>query len=79
MKCGAHGGSGALHHRSPHGTVELFGETGGSLGSCFAEPELGHVDRATQLREMAAGYTLPPPAALDIHDAQAADKWKRFK
>ena len=28
---------------------------------------------------MAAGYTLPPPAALDIHDAQAADKWKRFK
>ena len=22
---------------------------------------------------------LPPPAALEIHDAQAAEKWKRFK
>ncbi len=29
---------------------------------------------------MAAGnYTLPPPPALDIHDSQAAEKWKKFK
>ena len=28
---------------------------------------------------MASGYPLPPPAALDIHDAQVADKWKKFK
>lgn len=24
-------------------------------------------------------YTLPPPAPLDIHDTNAADKWKKFK
>ena len=28
---------------------------------------------------MASGYTLPPPQALEIHDPQAADKWKKFK
>ena len=28
---------------------------------------------------MAAGYALPPPPSLDIHDAQAAEKWKKFK
>ena len=28
---------------------------------------------------MATGYTLPPPPPLDIHDAQAAEKWKKFK
>ncbi len=28
---------------------------------------------------MATGYTLPPPTALEIHDPQAADKWKKFK
>ena len=29
--------------------------------------------------EMAVGYALPPPAALDIHDSQASEKWKKFK
>ena len=24
-------------------------------------------------------YTLQPPAPLDIHDTNAADKWKKFK
>ena len=24
-------------------------------------------------------YTLPPPPALEIHDVQAAEKWKKFK
>ena len=24
-------------------------------------------------------YTLPPPPLLDIHDAQAAENWKKFK
>ena len=29
---------------------------------------------------MATGhYTLPPPPALEIHDLQAAEKWKNFK
>ena len=28
---------------------------------------------------MASGYTLPPPMPLDIHGAQAADSWKKFK
>ena len=28
---------------------------------------------------MASGYSLPPPPPLDIHDAQAAEKWKKFK
>ena len=28
---------------------------------------------------MAASYTLPPPPVLDIHDPQAAEKWKKFK
>jgi len=29
---------------------------------------------------MAAGnYMLPPPAALEIHDSQAAERWRRFK
>ena len=28
---------------------------------------------------MVTGYTLPPPTALEIHDSQAADKWKKFK
>ena len=29
---------------------------------------------------MATGnYTLPPPTALEIHDLQAAEKWKKFK
>lgn len=29
---------------------------------------------------MATGYImLPPPPALEIHDPQAAEKWKKFK
>ena len=28
---------------------------------------------------MAATYSLPPPPALEIHDPQAAEKWKKFK
>ena len=28
---------------------------------------------------MATGYSLPPPTPLEIHDPQAADKWKRFR
>lgn len=28
---------------------------------------------------MASNYMLPPPPALEIHDVQAAEKWKRFK
>jgi hypothetical protein len=28
---------------------------------------------------MASNYTLPPPPALEIHDPQAAEKWKRCK
>lgn len=28
---------------------------------------------------MASGYTLPPPPPLDIHGAQVADSWKKFK
>ena len=28
---------------------------------------------------MASGYALPPPSPLDIHGAQAADNWKKFK
>jgi hypothetical protein len=28
---------------------------------------------------MATGYTLPPPQPLEIHDPQAAEKWKKFK
>ena len=28
---------------------------------------------------MAAGYALPPPPKLEIHHAQAAEKWKKFK
>ena len=27
----------------------------------------------------ASNYTLPPPPALEIHDSQAAEKWKKFK
>ena len=26
-----------------------------------------------------SSYTLPPPQPLDIHDPQAAEKWKKFK
>ena len=29
--------------------------------------------------KMAAGYTLPPLAILEIHDPQASEKWKKFK
>ena len=28
---------------------------------------------------MASNYTLPPPPALEIHDQQVAEKWKKFK
>ena len=28
---------------------------------------------------MASNYLLPPPPALEIHDSQAAEKWRRFK
>ena len=29
---------------------------------------------------MAVGnYMLPPPHALEVHDPQAAEKWKRFR
>ena len=28
---------------------------------------------------MAAGYALRPPPLLEIHDTQAAEKWKKFK
>ena len=27
---------------------------------------------------MATGYSLPPPSPLEIHDANASDKWKKF-
>ena len=27
---------------------------------------------------MATGFVLPPPSSLEIHDANAADKWKKF-
>ena len=27
---------------------------------------------------MAAGYALPPPPPLEIHDACVSDKWKKF-
>ena len=27
---------------------------------------------------MASGYSLPPPAHLEIHDSNAAEKWKKF-
>ena len=29
-------------------------------------------------RAMASGYTLPPPAQLEIHGSNASEKWKRF-
>ena len=29
--------------------------------------------------EMASNYMLPPPPVLEIHDTQAAEKWKHFK
>ena len=28
---------------------------------------------------MASGYSLPPPAPLEIHDHNAAEKWKKFR
>ena len=28
---------------------------------------------------MATGFTLPPPAALEIHDGNVAEKWKKFR
>ena len=28
--------------------------------------------------KMASGYELPPPAPLEIHDPNAAEKWKKF-
>ena len=28
---------------------------------------------------MATGYALPPPSTLEIHDPQAAGKWRKFK
>lgn len=28
---------------------------------------------------MATGFTLPPPPALEIHDANVAEKWKKFR
>ena len=28
---------------------------------------------------MATDYTLPPPPPLEIHDPQAAEKWKKFR
>ena len=51
------------------------------------EPECSNgTPRETELKKkhvildsMAAGYALPPPPPLEIHDAQAAEKWKRFK
>ncbi len=27
----------------------------------------------------AGGYLLPPPTALEIHDVQASERWRRFK
>ena len=27
---------------------------------------------------MASGFNLPPPAPLEIHDQNAAEKWKKF-
>ncbi len=29
--------------------------------------------------EMAMRYELPPPAALDINNLQASEKWKKYK
>ena len=28
---------------------------------------------------MASNYMFPPPPALEIHDPQAAEKWRKFK
>ena len=30
-------------------------------------------------KKMTSGFSLPPPAPLDIHDLNAAEKWKKFK
>ena len=32
-----------------------------------------------RLSHMASGYNLAPPEPLEIHDVNAAEKWKRFK
>ena len=35
--------------------------------------------KLVQAHEMASGFTLPPPQALEIHDVNVADKWKKFR
>lgn len=37
------------------------------------------VQQAHVATNMASGYSLPPPPNLEIHDPQAAEKWKKFK
>ena len=34
--------------------------------------------KETTVNKMASGFTLPPPSALDIHDTNVTEKWKKF-
>ena len=57
------------YHRST-----LHGGSGGIRRSTTSRKR----DR-TGFKIAGSNYMLPPPLALEIHDALAAEKWKRFK
>ena len=38
-----------------------------------------HIANRLQVnKSMASGFSLPPPAPLEIHDPNVAEKWKKF-
>ena len=51
--------------------TSLHGGSGGIVGTTTSEP-------TTTESTMATGFTLPPPPALEIHDGNVAEKWKKF-
>ena len=58
-----------LLYRSFHGRVRLPNLRKLSLLKCWEADELSS----------GALFALPPPAPLDIHDSNAAEKWKEFQ
>ena len=56
----------------------LHGGSGGIPTAIYHLPN--QVSHPTFVTKMASNYNmLPPPPILEIHDTQAAEKWKRFK
>ena len=52
--------------------TSLHGGSGRIAGTTMSGP-------TTTQSTMSTGFTLPPPPALEIHDGNVVEKWKKFR